>query len=131
MRRVVLACLLVVLASGCGGSGDERDSGVTMTPDQHFEPATITVTVGDEVTWSNASGEQHTVTADAASLPDGAAYFSSGGASTEDAAKDDLSAAFVGPGDSYSHTFDVAGTYRYYCIPHRAAGMTGTVVVEP
>jgi plastocyanin len=27
------------------------------------------------------------------------------------------------------HTFDVPGTYQYFCIPHEMAGMTGTVVV--
>ncbi len=33
-------------------------------------------------------------------------------------------------GHEYSHTFDVEGTYEYYCAPHRASGMTGTVVVS-
>jgi plastocyanin len=101
-----------------------------MTVAQAFSPETITVAVGDTVTWDNASSEQHTVTAVEDSLPDGSDYFASGGASTEDEAGDDLSTSFVGPGESYSHTFETPGTYRYYCIPHREAGMAGTVVVR-
>jgi plastocyanin len=33
-------------------------------------------------------------------------------------------------GHEYSHTFDVEGTYEYYCAPHRTSGMTGTIVVS-
>ncbi|TKX52502.1 halocyanin, partial [Halorubrum sp. SS7] len=33
-------------------------------------------------------------------------------------------------GDRFDHTFTVPGTYEYVCIPHRKAGMFGTVVVE-
>jgi plastocyanin len=31
---------------------------------------------------------------------------------------------------SYSFTFAEPGTYTYYCIVHRASGMTGTIIVE-
>ena len=34
------------------------------------------------------------------------------------------------PGESWEETFDTAGTYDYYCEPHRGAGMVGKVVVE-
>merc|ERR1719201_2759790 len=34
------------------------------------------------------------------------------------------------PGESHSATFDVAGTYEYYCEPHQGAGMAGKVVVN-
>ncbi len=34
-------------------------------------------------------------------------------------------------GHEYSHTFEVEGTYEYYCAPHRAAGMEATIVVDP
>ena len=30
----------------------------------------------------------------------------------------------------YEHEFTVEGTYRYYCSPHRAQGMTGTIHVR-
>lgn len=129
MRRLILVCALV-LASACSGAEQGSAGDVEMTSGQAFEPQTITVAVGDEVTWDNTSTEHHTVTAEESSLPSGAAYFSSGGAPGEDAANDDLSAELVGPGETYSHSFDTPGTYRYYCIPHKGAGMTGTIVVE-
>ena len=32
-------------------------------------------------------------------------------------------------GETFSMKFDKAGTYEYYCEPHRGAGMMGTLVV--
>ena len=34
------------------------------------------------------------------------------------------------PGESWEETFDTAGTFDYYCEPHRGAGMVGKVIVE-
>ena len=34
------------------------------------------------------------------------------------------------PGESWEKTFDTAGTFDYYCEPHRGAGMVGKVIVE-
>ena len=31
---------------------------------------------------------------------------------------------------TFSFTFDKAGTYRLYCIPHEAEGMVGTITVQ-
>jgi plastocyanin len=31
---------------------------------------------------------------------------------------------------SWSHTFTVAGTYKYVCVPHLLAGMMGEIIVE-
>jgi plastocyanin len=64
----------------------------------------------------------HTITTDQskaantsdASVPSGAQPWDSG---------------FVNGGQSYSHTFDVPGTYRYFCLPHESLGMVGTIVV--
>ena len=33
-------------------------------------------------------------------------------------------------GFEYSHTFEVEGTYEYYCQPHQQAGMVGTIEVS-
>lgn len=35
-----------------------------------------------------------------------------------------------GPGEKVTNTFDVAGTYGYYCEPHQGAGMAGTIIVS-
>ncbi len=37
----------------------------------------------------------------------------------------------IDPARTYTHTFDVPGTYKYFCQPHEAAGMAGTIVVMP
>ncbi len=97
---------------------------VTMTNHMQFSPATVTVHAGATVAWKNISQLVHTVTdvprlaihaADAA-LPAGAKPFNS---------------KYVAPGHSYRHTFTVPGTYRYFCVPHEAAGMLGVVKVLP
>ena len=32
--------------------------------------------------------------------------------------------------NTYKSTFKVAGEYKYYCKPHRGAGMQGTIIVK-
>lgn len=34
------------------------------------------------------------------------------------------------PGESWEQTFSEAGTFEFYCEPHRGAGMVGEVIVE-
>lgn len=98
--------------------------------DRTFTPQTREVSAGDVVVWVNDSDEAHTITAVAASLPEGAAYFSSGGSTSEEEATRNLSDELIDPGETFEWTFDEPGTYRYYCIPHRGEGMKGSVVVE-
>ena len=85
-----------------------------------FEPATVTVSKGDTVTWENNKMAPHNVVFDANTIP--------GGKSTAD--KLSNSKLTFSPGESYSSTFDVEpGEYTYYCAPHRGAGMVGKVIV--
>ena len=87
-----------------------------------FEPATVTIKVGETVEWLNDGSAVHSVTADPddatdahdVALPKGATSFDSG---------------FMPPGTMFDHTFMVPGTYHYVCIPHEKAGMVGTIVV--
>ena len=128
MRAVLVwltfaVCLLSVACS-------ESQPTVSMTGERAFEPESISVSVGETVTWANDSADAHTVTAEEQSLPDGAEYFASGGAASEDAAADDIAAGLMTEGEAFSVTFEEPGTYRYYCIPHRSEGMTGTVIVS-
>lgn len=95
---------------------------VQMTDALRFEPQTITVSQGTTVTWRNTSGVAHTVTDDPskaanaadAQLPSGVQPWDSGN---------------LNAGQTYTHTFDAPGTYKYFCQPHEAAGMVGTVIV--
>ncbi len=86
-----------------------------------FEPATVTVSKGDTVTWENNKMAPHNVVFDANTIP--------GGKETAD--KLSQSKLTFAPGESYSSTFDVEpGEYTYYCAPHRGAGMVGKVIVQ-
>ena len=70
-----------------------------------FAPSSVTVNVGDRVTWRNTGDEPHTATA-----RDGS--FDTGNLTS---------------GQSGSATFNRAGTFSYFCKPHPF--MTGTVRV--
>jgi plastocyanin len=72
-----------------------------------FAPANIVVDVGTTVTWTNDDVVPHTVTSD-----DG----------------DELDSELLNPGDTFSHTFDTPGEYRYHCTPH--PNMQGLVTVR-
>ena len=86
-----------------------------------FEPATVTVSKGDTVTWENNKMAPHNVVFDPSGVPGG----------KEVADKLTHTQLTFSPGESYSTTFDVEpGEYTYYCAPHRGAGMVGKVIVE-
>ncbi|MGB3790895.1 MAG: plastocyanin [Phormidesmis sp.] len=86
-----------------------------------FEPATVTVSKGDTVTWENNKMAPHNVIFDANSVPGGKAV-------ADKLTNKQLTFA---PGESYSSTFDVEpGEYTYYCAPHRGAGMVGKIIVQ-
>lgn len=73
--------------------------------DNFFSPSSVTIAVGDTVTWRNNGQAPHTATANNGSFDTGT----------------------IQPGGSGSHTFNSAGTIPYICTIH--AGMTGTVRV--
>lgn len=127
--RLVAFSFFVALAAASCSDGDATT--VRMVPGRRFQPESLTITVGETVTWKSASDDAHTVTAIEDALPEGAEYFASGGFSSEQAANDDLAEGLLSQDESFEHAFEVPGTYRYYCIPHRSDGMTGTVIVEP
>ena len=118
--------------AGCSAVGGEPGYDVGMMASA-FQPAEVTVAVGDTVVWENTSARGHTVTAYESAIPDEAEYFASGGYDGEEAAREAWSSDFGGrleSGDRYSRTFEVPGRYEYVCLPHETGGMVGTVVVE-
>lgn len=146
-RRMMLrnlgagTALLVGLPfAGCVGlgtsgavSGEVDGTLIEMTDDNRFDPDAVTIPVGETVVWRTVGYAPHTVTAYEDKIPPGAAYFASGGFTSEAAARDGASGGdgVLNRGDEFTHTFDVPGPYTYYCIPHEHAGMTGTITVEP
>jgi len=70
-----------------------------------FTPATVSIKVGESVTWQNFSGTKHTTTSDQFDWDQ-----------------------TVDNGQSFTRTFTTAGSFPYHCNIH--PGMRGTVVVN-
>jgi plastocyanin len=84
-----------------------------------FDPAEVTVSVGDTVTWVNNKGYPHNVIFDEEAIPSGV-----------DAEKLSTPDQLGEEGQKHTAKFEKAGTYEYYCEPHRGAGMAGSVIVK-
>lgn len=121
-KITLIAVLVLAVAAVAGGiiwwlNQNQSDASlqqdapsVSITADG-YSPSTIKVKVGEEVTWTNTDSTQHEITADAEAVP--------GFGSTE----------ALNTGDTYSYTFEDAGTYNYY-DPAAPAKLNGTVIVE-
>jgi len=110
-------------------NGPDQDNGtepvvtVGMTNTMKFTPDTVRIQKGETVRWENSSLIAHTVTGDpsletvegSAKLPEQAEPFDSG---------------MMDPEQTFEHTFNVSGTYKYFCIPHEGTKMFGWVIVE-
>jgi plastocyanin len=79
-----------------------------------FSPSNLTITVGDEVVWTNNSGS-HNVDGLISKFPSNPESFGNA----------------VGAGWTYKFTFNTAGTYDYQCDIHGAMGMVGKITVNP
>ena len=76
-----------------------------------FEPSTLNISAGDTVKFVNNKLAPHNAVFDG----------------NDDLSHPDLAFA---PGESWERTFSTAGTYDFYCEPHRGAGMVGKIVVN-
>jgi plastocyanin len=102
-----------------------------MTDELVFDPDSVTIAPGDTIEWVNVGTVGHSVTAYEDEIPEEAEYFASGDLSSEQEARDSYpDQGDVAGGESYSHTFEVAGEYGYFCIPHESVGMVAEVIVE-
>jgi plastocyanin len=95
-----------------------------------FFSGTITIDVGDSVTWTNG-GNAHTITflGPLSSFPPGDNPNLPFGGNTYDGSALTSSGATI-PGNTYTLTFTKAGTYAYMCLFHPPE-MTGVVIVQP
>ena len=114
-RRVALAGALLLVSAAAVAPVLGAEVGVAIVG-RSFEPATITVSVGDTVTWTveESVGEPHSVTS--GTVDDAGILFDSGSSGLRDV------------GQTYQHTFNEPGEITYFCIVHPAV-MTGKVVV--
>jgi amicyanin len=71
-----------------------------------FGPAEVTVTAGTTITWTNRDDIPHNVVSP----------------------EQKFKSRVLDTDQMFSHTFDVAGTYKYYCSIHPR--MTGQIVVR-
>ncbi|MEK6975110.1 MAG: plastocyanin/azurin family copper-binding protein [Candidatus Thermoplasmatota archaeon] len=121
---LLAGCSSAPVEAGDDSQGDADDaSNQIAMKNMAFSPKSMTVHVGESVTWVNQDSTGHTVSADD---PDQWGTPGSG----------DNSADWMMKGDSWSHTFTEPGTYHYYCKPHASGsmgnrvGMVGTIIVE-
>jgi plastocyanin len=123
-----------VVATALAGCSSEKSSNgktrISMNDSFAYDPKRLTVSPGTTVKWVNDSDVGHTVTAYKDKIPADARYFASGGFTSERGARNDVSGGLLAAGDRYEHTFEVTGSYEYFCVPHESSGMRGTVVVE-
>ncbi len=105
---VMIAMLLLFAGSPSVTANDQPSAAsAEVTIDNFvFGPQTITVPVGATVTWTNKDDIPHT------------------SVSTDGVFKSKV----LDTDEKFSHTFDKAGTYPYYCTIHPK--MTGKVVVQ-
>jgi plastocyanin len=103
--------------------GDERGF--------RYEPQSITIRQGDAIRWEMISGAPHNVAFDPAQIPEPARAQIN--ANMEGRVADLSSPMMMNVGENYTISFAnvPAGTYPYFCTPHLAMGMTGTIVVQP
>jgi plastocyanin len=86
---------------------------VTMGVDGNlaFDPPDISISAGDTVHFVNGMLPPHNVV-------------------VEDHPELSHEGLVFAPGESFDITFDEAGTYTFWCAPHKGAGMIGTIEVS-
>jgi len=114
MKRLILASV-ALLAIVFGATAGVFSAGTASAANHNvsisgfaFNPGSITVAVGDTVTWANNDSVPHTATSASGVTP---AFDTNN----------------IQPGTSASVTFNQAGTFSYFCKIH--PNMTGTVIV--
>ena len=86
--------------------------GCEETADGCFIPSPVTIPMGGTITWDNNDTAAHTAT---------------GGSATE-GPSGVFDSSLIMAGSSFSHTFEDAGSYDYFCMVH--PWMNGLVIVE-
>jgi plastocyanin len=118
LRPPALATFAVILLAACGSpasspSGTQPAAtspaagGAVTIVDFAFQPTTVEVKTGATVTWTSQGANPHTV------------KWSDGTPEADQLAT----------GDTYTRTFDKAGSFPYVCGIH--GQMTGTITVTP
>jgi plastocyanin len=121
-RAVKMAAVVIVFAAFTACSNNSSGNPMSPNPNPNpgpgttavsisgfaFNPASVTVKMGDKVKWTNMDNTGHTVTSNNGG-------FASSGVLNQNA--------------TYTVTFGMTGTFDYHCSIHPT--MTGTVTVTP
>ncbi|HLH74190.1 MAG TPA: plastocyanin/azurin family copper-binding protein [Chloroflexota bacterium] len=144
--RAVASSFLVVFAflatALTAGAASITASAGGATPDQtvqlmQYFPGTLTIGVGDTVTWTMNATEPHTISFGKPPFPPGSdqAFAPAGGNSFDGTNFVNSGLLFAanaappGAATKFSLTFTQPGTFTYSCLIH--PNMTGKVVVQP
>jgi len=116
---VIAFASVSVSAQQSGGTQVSIVEGASTMTDKAFNPNPVNVKAGDTITWTNKDSQIHTVVSGTGSSdPDaGKAFDSSPGLKT-----------LLAPNQTFSHKFDTAGEFPYFCQLHPT--MVGKVVVS-
>lgn len=126
MRALAFFVVLAALLAGCSGDPGvvpEKDAEgryvIHLTAANQFDPKDARIPVGATVAWAVDAG-MHDVNAD-----DGS--FSSNEGRPVDA---NGHPTLLAQGETFTFTFDEAGTWHYWCHTHHELDMEGTIRVK-
>src|SRR5689334_22784938 len=105
MRFLSVIFAVVLLAVGTVSS--RAATFVVRMSNFAFTPANLTVDVGDTVVWTNTVITGHDTVSQGV-----------------------WASALLARGQTFSFTFNNAGTFNYVCTPHISFGMTGRITVR-
>ena len=111
MKIIAILAILVVtvLIAGCTQQNPPPTGNLNTVTIKSFSfnPSTLTVSAGTTVTWTNEDSVPHTVISDTGN---------------------EIASGTLSTGQSYTHTFNTAGTFSYHCSIHPS--MKAQIVVE-
>jgi plastocyanin len=130
VRILAASAVIVAMLAGFVACGSNSGNPVSAPPstdhtkvvemqDNVFSPKDVTVAFGDTVQWVNVGNNGHSTTSGASCTADG-----------------EWDSGVITKGQSFTVIFDAThvnktGTLPYFCIPHCALSMVGTVTVTP
>jgi len=115
-KTIFLILILIVLAVSCSKTDTSQASpkvgplGVKQDIEIKgfaFNPASITISAGTTVIWTNQDSAPHRIISDSGN---------------------ELGSGSISTGQTYTHTFENPGTYDYHCSIHPS--MKGEIVVQ-
>ena len=108
-KLMMLAAVLIIAVI----TSSAQEKHIVEVSNNVFTPDELQIAAGDTVEWRNIEGI-HNVNGSQGTFPENPESF---GNST-------------GSGWTYSHVFNIAGSYDYRCDPHYTLGMTGKIEVS-